>query len=72
MIPGADEGIVRELQIYDRFKANPGIPKVISVEKYGEELVVIEEFIKGEDLSKIPIIIDKEYLLKTTFALWDQ
>lgn len=53
VIPGADERIARELQIYDRFKDNPGIPKVISVEKYGDELVVIEEFIKGEDLNKI-------------------
>lgn len=53
VIPGADERIARELQIYDRFKDNPGIPKVISVKKYGDELVIIEEFIKGEDLNKI-------------------
>lgn len=53
VIPGLDERIARELDIYDRFKENHGIPKVISVQNYGDELVVIEEFIKGEDLSKI-------------------
>lgn len=53
VIPTADDRIARELQIYDRFKDNPGIPNVISVEKYGDELVVIEEYIKGDDLSEV-------------------
>ncbi len=53
IIPTADDRIARELQIYHRFKDNPGIPNIISVDKYGDELVIIEEYIKGDDLSKI-------------------
>lgn len=53
VIPNADDRIARELKIYDRFKDNPGIPKIISVDKYGDELVVLEEFISGNDLNKI-------------------
>lgn len=53
IIPTADERIVRELNIYERFKENLGIPNIINVQKYGNELVVIEEFIEGNDLSLI-------------------
>nr|WP_320060042.1 protein kinase [uncultured Bacteroides sp.] len=53
IIPTADERIVRELNIYERFKDNRGIPNVIRAQKYGDELVVIEEFIDGNDLSLI-------------------
>ncbi|NMB97140.1 MAG: protein kinase [Clostridiaceae bacterium] len=53
VIPNADKRIGRELNIYNRFKDNPGIPKVLSVDKYGSDLVVKEEFIKGKDLSEI-------------------
>jgi len=53
VIPSIDERIIRELNIYDKFKDNPGIPNVISKTKYGDELVVLEEFIDGDDLSKI-------------------
>lgn len=53
IIPTADERIARELNIYERFKDNSGIPNVINVQTYGDELVVIEEFIEGDDLSHI-------------------
>ena len=46
IIPTADERIARELNIYERFKDNSGIPNVINVQTYGDELVVIEEFIE--------------------------
>lgn len=49
----ADERIKRELGIYERFKDNNGIPNVIKTEQYGEDLVVLEEYIEGDDLSKI-------------------
>ena len=53
IIPTADERIIRELKIYERFKDNCGIPNVIRVQTYGDELVVLEEFIEGKDLSLI-------------------
>ena len=53
IIPTADERIARELNIYERFKDNSGIPNVINVQAYGDELVIIEEFIEGNDLSHI-------------------
>lgn len=53
IIPVKDERIVRELKIYDEFKDNPGIPCVIDIKEYGEELVVLEEYIDGDDLHLI-------------------
>jgi len=53
VISTVDDRIVRELHIYDRFKDNPGIPKIISMNKYGDDLVLLEEFITGDDLNKI-------------------
>ena len=53
IIPSIDERIVRELKIYDEFKENNGIPCILKVEKYGNELVVLEEFIEGSDLQDV-------------------
>lgn len=53
IIPTADERIVRELGIYERFKDNPGIPNVLDIQQYGTELVIKEEFIEGSDLFAI-------------------
>ncbi len=53
IMSAADERIKRELDIYERFKDNKGIPNVLKKEQYGEDLVVLEEFIEGNDLSKI-------------------
>ena len=53
IIPSIGERIVRELKIYDEFKENNGIPCILKVEKYGNELVVLEEFIEGSDLQDV-------------------
>lgn len=69
VIPTADDRIARELDIYERFKDNPGIPKIISVEKYGDELVVFEEYIGGNDLNKIaPVYISDSRKVRQLIA----
>lgn len=53
IIPIYDERIKRELSIYEEFKNVDGIPSVMDIQKYGDELVVLEEYIDGEDLNVI-------------------
>lgn len=53
IIPIIDERIKRELKIYDVFKNNDGIPCILNVNEYGDELVIFEEYISGKDLSII-------------------
>lgn len=50
---GADDRFVRELQIYEKYKALSGITKVISVETYGTDTLVFEEYIPGQTLVDI-------------------
>jgi serine/threonine-protein kinase len=50
-----DERADRELEIYEKFKGNAGIPKIILAEIYGTELVVFEEFIEGNTLTDITV-----------------
>jgi serine/threonine-protein kinase len=50
IIPTIDERIIRELNIYEVFKEVKGIPCVMKIQEYGGELVVLEEYIDGEDL----------------------
>lgn len=50
IMPTNDERIQRELKIYDEFKDVENIPCVIDIQPYGDELVVLEEYIEGTDL----------------------
>lgn len=44
---------LRELDIYDRYNSLSGIPKVLDIQKYGNETVVFEEKIIGKSLEDI-------------------
>lgn len=48
-----DERFQRELKICTEFKELDGIPKIIQVEEFEKETVIIEEYIDGDDLSDI-------------------
>jgi serine/threonine protein kinase len=50
---GQDDRFDRELAIYEKFKHLSGITKVTSVETYGKDIIVFEEFIPGETLIDI-------------------
>lgn len=50
---GNDERFQREMRIYEKFKENTGIPKIISQEVYGSDIVIFEEFIEGDTLKDI-------------------
>jgi len=44
---------IRELNIYEKFKHIEGIPKIISIEDFGDDKVVFEEYIDGSSLQEI-------------------
>lgn len=44
---------MRELEIYKKFKDVDGIPKIISIEDFGDDKVVFEEYIDGPSLQEI-------------------
>lgn len=44
---------IRELNIYEKFKHINGIPKIISVDDFGDDKVVFEEYIDGSNLHEI-------------------
>ncbi len=48
-----DDRFKRELEIYKKFHDNSGIPKIIRVENYRSEIVILEEYIDGYDLSDV-------------------
>lgn len=48
-----DDRFKRELRICTEFKEMGGIPKIIRVEEFEKETVIIEEYIDGDDLSDI-------------------
>jgi eukaryotic-like serine/threonine-protein kinase len=53
IISAIDERIERELKIYEVFKLNEGIPCILDVQRYGHELIILEEYIEGKDLSQV-------------------
>jgi eukaryotic-like serine/threonine-protein kinase len=53
LISFIDPRIQRELRICSEYQNNEGIPKILQVETYGKETVIIEEYIDGDDLSDI-------------------
>lgn len=44
---------ILETDIYKRFEHLPGIPKIISICEYEWEVIVIEEYIEGDELGKV-------------------
>jgi serine/threonine-protein kinase len=53
IINTADERFEREIRICEQFNTNNGIPKIIRVEKYGSDTVILEEYIEGNDLCDV-------------------
>ena len=53
IIPFIDARIERELKICEEFRENPGIPNLLAVKQYGDESVILEEFIAGSGLHLI-------------------
>ena len=43
---------VREIEFYKKYQNHAGIPKIIEVVPHDDELVIIEEYIDGENLAK--------------------
>ncbi|MBV8251866.1 MAG: protein kinase [Chitinophaga sp.] len=50
---GLGDRETREMEIYEKFKAINGIPKIIKIEQYGNETFIIEEYIEGNTLIDI-------------------
>ncbi|OQP58834.1 hypothetical protein A3860_39180 [Niastella vici] len=50
---GKDERFQREMDIYAKFKGNPGLPVISKIEEYHGELLVFEEYVEGDPLSDI-------------------
>jgi len=48
-----DERFDREVRICSKYSVNDGIPKIIRVEKYNGETIILEEYIEGNDLSDL-------------------
>jgi len=53
VISTVDKRIIRELEIYDKYKHLSGIPNIIRIDSYESDLIVIEEYIDGQDLNNI-------------------
>ena len=51
----------RELDIYEKYKNNIGIPKVILIDNYHGDVIVFEEYIDGNDLSDIKDSYKSDY-----------
>lgn len=49
----ADERFEREVRICSKYSVNDGIPKIIRIEKFDGETIILEEYIEGNDLSDI-------------------
>jgi serine/threonine-protein kinase len=48
-----DERFDREVRICSKYSGNDGIPKIIRVDSYHKETIILEEYINGNDLSDI-------------------
>ncbi len=44
---------IRELNIYEEFKGIDDIPKIITIEDYGDDKIVFETFIEGDNLKDV-------------------
>ncbi len=53
IIKVADERFKREVEICDSFSILSGIPRIIRIELFGTDTIILEEFIEGNDLSEI-------------------
>lgn len=49
----ATDRLPREMEIYRRFSAEPGIPSVIDLKFIDEHFVLLEEFVEGSALNKL-------------------
>ncbi len=49
----ADERFEREVKICEKYSKTGGIPKIIRIEKFGTDTIILEEYIDGEDLCDI-------------------
>jgi len=50
---GMDERFHLEMDIYKKFKGNPGLPVISKIDEYHGELLVFEEYVEGDTLSDI-------------------
>lgn len=48
-----DERTFREIEIHKKYDSNIGLPKIIKVEKFENETIIMEEYIDGDDLSNL-------------------
>lgn len=46
----ADERFEREVRICQEFDSNPGIPKILKIEQFNKDTLILEEYIEGNDL----------------------
>ena len=53
IINSVDARFEREVKICAKYSINNGIPKIIRIDNYGTETIILEEFIEGNDLSEI-------------------
>lgn len=48
----ADERFEREVSICYQFIENVGIPSILKIEKYGNDTIILEQYIEGHDLTE--------------------
>jgi serine/threonine-protein kinase len=53
LIKIADERFKREVKICEEFNDYAGIPTIIRVEQFGEDTIILEEYIEGADLNEL-------------------
>lgn len=53
IVDNADERFKREVVICKQFEKNNGIPKIHRIEKFGDDTIILEEYIDGSDLSEL-------------------
>lgn len=53
IVDNADERFKREVDICKQFEKNDGIPIIHKIEKFGDETIILEEYIDGNDLSEL-------------------
>ncbi len=49
----ADERFEREVRICEQYSTQRGIPRIIHIEKFGADTIILEEYIDGNDLCDI-------------------
>jgi serine/threonine protein kinase len=53
IIKFADERTTREIDILKKYELNSGLPKIINVERFENDTIILEEYIEGDDLSNL-------------------